>query len=409
MDYLREYERIPQSDKEILRDLGRQIYEIATSPVNEEYMELQRNINDLKMVKPVIYIYEIPWHEMNVHGELNLRTKHPLCRRYEERLRRIIYKWNHKLGVPIEDPRFNYPGLEPVIVQPLQDYVHDTGFGLETQEDIIKTDESNPVVSHRYHIQIKSDEDIEKIKMPRITFDYERAEKDYEILCDIFDGILPVEKRGVSSFWFAPWDTLVTWTGVKEIIIDMFRRPEYVHRLIDRMVDAWLYRLDQYEKLNLLRDNPMKLWGVGAAQVFAAISPAMHEEFALKHERRWYERWGLNYYGCCEPLHHKVDILRRNIPRLRKISMSPFIDFDKAVENVRNEFVFAWKPNPAVLAASKWDPETVRKDMREKLRKAREFNCILEIHMKDISTVKYQPQRLWEWAQIAFEETEKYI
>lgn len=406
---MKEYERIPQSDKEVLRGLGRQIYEIATSPVNEEYMELQRNINDLKVVKPVIYVYEIPWHEMNVYGELNLRSRHPLCRRYEERLRRIIYKWNHKLGVPIEDPRFDYPGLEPVIVQPLQDYVHDTGFGLEVREDIIKTDESNPVVSHRYHIQIKSDEDIEKIKTPRVTFDYERAEKDYGMLCDIFDGILPVEKRGVSSLWFAPWDTLVTWTGVKEIIIDMFRRPEYVHRLVDRMVDAWLHKLDQYEKLSLLRDNPMKLWGVGAAQVFAAISPAMHEEFALKHERRWYERWGLNYYGCCEPLHYKVDILRRNIPRLRKISMSPFIDFDKAVENVRDEFVFAWKPNPAVLAASNWDPEAVRKDIREKLRKAGEFNCILEIHMKDISTVKYQPQRLWEWAQIALEEAEKYV
>jgi hypothetical protein len=135
----------------------------------------------------------------------------------------------------------------------------------------------------------------------------------------------------------------------------------------------------------------------------------MHEEFALKHERRWYKRWGLNYYGCCEPLHHKVDILRRNIPRLRKISMSPFIDFNKAAENVRDEFVFAWKPNPAVLAASKWDPEDVRKDIREKLRRAREFNCILEIHMKDISTVKYRPQRLWEWAQIAFEEAEKYV
>ena len=277
------------------------------------------------------------------------------------------------------------------------------------QEDVVKRDESNPVVSHRYHIQIKSDGDVEKIKMPRVTFDYERAEKDYGMLCDVFDGVLPVEKRGVSSFWFAPWDTIVTWTGVKEIIVDMFRRPGYVHRLVDRMVDAWLHRLNQYEKLNLLRDNLMKLWGVGAAQVFAAMSPAMHEEFALKHERRWYNRWGLNYYGCCEPLHHKVDVLRRNIPRLRKISMSPFIDFDKAVENVRDEFVFAWKPNPAVLAASNWDPEAVRRDMREKLRKAREFNCILEIHMKDISTVKYQPQRLWEWAQIAFEEAEKYM
>ena len=44
----------------------------------------------------------------------------------------------------------------------------------------------------------------------------------------------------------------------------------------------------------------------------------------------------------------------------------------------------------------------------EKLKIAREFNCIIEIHMKDISTVKYQPQRLWKWAQIAFEIAEKY-
>jgi len=51
----------------------------------------------------------------------------------------------------------------------------------------------------------------------------------------------------------------------------------------------------------------------------------------------------------------------------------------------------------------------VRKDMEKKLKKAREFNCIVEIHMKDISTVKYQPQRLWEWAQIASEVTEKYL
>jgi hypothetical protein len=182
-----------------------------------------------------------------------------------------------------------------------------------------------------------------------------------------------------------------------------------VHRLVEKMVDAWLQRLDKYEKLGLLRDSPMRLWGVGAAQVFAAVSPAMHEEFALKHEKRWYERWGFNYYGCCEPLHHKVEVLRRNIPRLRRISMSPFIDFDKAVENVGDEFIFAWKPNPAVLAESSWNPEAVRRDIEEKLRKARRFNCVMEIHMKDISTVRYQPQRLWEWARIAASAAEKYV
>jgi len=47
--------------------------------------------------------------------------------------------------------------------------------------------------------------------------------------------------------------------------------------------------------------------------------------------------------------------------------------------------------------------------MEEKLEKARRFGCVLEIHMKDISTVKYQPQRLWEWARIAAEVVEKYV
>ena len=51
--------------------------------------------------------------------------------------------------------------------------------------------------------------------------------------------------------------------------------------------------------------------------------------------------------------------------------------------------MFAWKPSPAVLAAPIWDPEGIQRDMEEKMEKAR--NCIVEIHMKDISTVRYQP------------------
>jgi len=404
------YSGIPSGDKEVLRDLGRQIAEIAASPVNEKHAELQREVNNLEMVRPPVYIYEIPWHEMNVGDELTLRTRHPLCQKYEERLRRLIYKWRHGLGVLVDDPRFSSClSLEPIVEQPLQDYVADTGFGISIKEDIVRVDERNPVVSHRYHVQIKCEEDIEKILMPEVFFDDESAEEDFEMLCEVFDGVLPVEKRGVSTFWFAPWDLIVMLTGVKEVLIDMFRRPSYVHRLIEKMVDVWFYRLGQYEKLGLLRDTPMRLWGVGAAQAFAAVSPDMHEEFALKYEKRWYEKWGFNYYGCCEPLHHKVEVLRRNIPRLRRISMSPFIDFDKAVENVRDEFIFAWKPNPSVLAESNWDPEVVRRDMEGKLEKARRFKCVMEIHMKDISTVRYQPQRLWEWARIATEVAEKYV
>ena len=47
-----------------------------------------------------------------------------------------------------------------------------------------------------------------------------------------------------------------------------------------------------------------------------------------------------------------------------------------------------------------------RKTLRETLEKIQ--GCDVEIIMKDISTVRYEPQRLWEWAQIAAEEAEKY-
>jgi hypothetical protein len=392
-----------EKDREILRELGRQIARIGSMSINEQRKELYRKIDNLEKTKPIVHIYEVPWHEMDVNDELNLRTKDPFCQGIEVDLRRTLYQWRHMQGDMV---------VESMIEQPL--CVHDTGFGITEEVDIARTDVKSDIVSRNFHVQIKDEGDIEKIKMPEVTFDKERTEKEYQMRCEIFEGILPVEKRGLPidkrgserCFWFAPWDDIVRWTGIKEILIDMYRRPEYVHKIVERMVDAWLYRLDQYEHLGLLQASPMKLWGVGAAQIFVAASPAMHEEFALKHETRWYERFGNNFYGCCEPLHNKIDIIKRNIPRLRKISISPFADFDKAVENVRDEIVFAWKPSPAIFAASIWDPKEVRKDMKEKLKKAK--NCVIEIHMKDISTVKYQPQRLWEWAQIAAEVTNNY-
>jgi len=372
-------------------------------PINEHRRELYRKTNNLEKAKPTVHIYEIPWHEMNVDNELTLRTKDPFCQGIEMDLRRILYSWRHMQGDMV---------VEPAIEQP--PCINDTGFGITEEADIVRPDVNSDVISRRFHVQIKDEGDIEKVKMPVVTFDVERTEQEYQMRCEIFDRILPVQKRGmpfhnragIRCFWFAPWDDIVRFTGVKEVLIDMFRRPDYVHRIIDRMVSAWLHRLDQYERLGLLQAPPIELWGVGAAQIFAAVSPALHEEFALRHEARWYERFGHNFYGCCEPLHDRVDIIKRNIPRLRKISMSPWVDFDRAVETVRDEVVFAWKPNPAVLAAPVWDPEVVRKDMEKKLKKAE--NCVMEIHMKDISTVRYQPQRLWEWAKIASEVTDKY-
>jgi len=47
----------------------------------------------------------------------------------------------------------------------------------------------------------------------------------------------------------------------------------------------------------------------------------------------------------------------KKVPNLRKISMSPWVNFEEAVENVGNRYVFSFKPNPAFLAEDTWNPE----------------------------------------------------
>jgi hypothetical protein len=136
------------------------------------------------------------------------------------------------------------------------------------------------------------------------------------------------------------------------------------------------------------------------AQIFSEVSPTMHQEFELDYAARWYSRFGLVYYGCCDPLHRKIDLLR-NIPNLRKISMSPWVDVEQGAEQIGGDFVFSRKPNPAVFVTDSWDAEIIEDDIRETVEQCGRYECPVEIIMKDISTVQYKPQRLWEWADIA--------
>ena len=412
---------IPERDLEIIRGLGERIAEIAALPVQKERAEMWARLNSLKRVKPMIFINEICWHEMDVNDELKVQTTDPFCRGIEGGLRRTIYLWEHMPGDMV---------VENVIYSDLA--VRDSGVGIGEDVDIVRTDPRSGVVSRTFHSQIDSEKDIEKIKMPVVTHDKEASECNYQRMVDIFDGIIPVEKRGIPGSWFAPWDELIRWWDVQKAMMDLVLRPELVHMAMDRLVSAYVHRLDQWEELNLLalnnsnvrigsggygycdelpqddydanRVRPVDMWGSGTAQIFSEISPEMHEEFALNYERRWMDRFGLTYYGCCEPLDIKMDILRK-VPNLRKISMSHWVDVDRAAEAVGTDYVVSFKPTPEIFGRNQWHPDVAREYLRDKLERLQ--GCVVEIILKDLSTVRYEPQRLWEWASIAAEEAER--
>jgi len=103
--------RLSDRDKSILRGLGEALAEAAADPVHGEKAELWRRLNDLDSVRPMVWINEIPWHEMDVDGELALRCEHAWARDQERELRRLLYQWRH-MPFDMKYTRYETSGLE---------------------------------------------------------------------------------------------------------------------------------------------------------------------------------------------------------------------------------------------------------------------------------------------------------
>lgn len=414
---------LSDADRDRLVSLAGQVAEIATLPVHKQKAELWRRCNDLDSVRPMVWINEICWQQMNVDDELTPRCEHPWARNVEGQFLRELYQWRHLPADMI---------LSDALPSPLA--VRRGSLGLTQKGEYLPSDpDRGGVVSQHFDPQITGPEDVNLIQDPVVTHDEQASEAEFQARSELFGHLMPVRREGIKHLWFAPWDELIRVWGVEQAMMDLVLRPEMVHAIVGRYVEASLKMLDQLEALNLLSINSDNtrigsggyaytselpgpgcdsshprtgdLWGCAAAQIFSEVSPEMHWEFALKHEIRWLERWGLTYYGCCEPMDNKLEFLRR-VPNLRKISMSPWVKPARAAELVGQDYVYSLKPNPAILAEDTWRPGQARKELIEALEPARD--CHVEIILKDISTVRDQPQRLWEWAEMAMEVAEDF-
>ena len=407
---------VPRTDRDTLRRLAGEVAEVAALPGHDEKRDLWRRLNRLEPTRPLVWINEVCWDEMG--PEVRPTVADGFLRRIETRLRRVLHAWRHFPADMIVDDWIGCPIA-----------VSDTGYGLEGQ--VVRADGDLVKSAVDYLPIIRSEADVAKIRFPEVTVDAAETERRLALLADVLGDILTVRRVGVSGTWFAPWDRLIQWYGIEELYVDMVDRPGLVHAAIRRMVDAMLHKYEQYEALGVLELNngnnrvgsgglgitdelpqadfdpahvrTIDMWGNSAPQIFSEVSPEMHWEFALKHELRILERFGLNCYGCCEPYHKKIGLVRR-IPRLRRISMSPFVDVREGAEAVAGDFIYSAKPNPAVLAANTWDPAPARADLREILDATR--GTPVEIILKDIHTVRGEPHRLREWARMAMEMVE---
>ena len=118
------------------------------------------------------------------------------------------------------------------------------------------------------------------------------------------------------------------------------------------------------------------VWGRGLAQIFSTVSPNMHDEFDITYMKEAMAPFGAVYYGCCEPLDKKIDILRQ-IPNLRKISISPWADINIAAEAIQKDYVASVKPNPANVACDSLDEQIIRKELEKILHACEKMGALL--------------------------------
>ena len=404
-----------QEDLAIIRELAARLAEVARLPIQEEKRSLWCKLNARKPARPMVMIDQVCWNEMNFNGELTLLCNDAECRKYEEQLRRILFQWKHFPGDMVVEPFIHVPKA-----------VSGTAFDLLSQEQIIATDPTNDVTSHRYQNLFQDEEDLEKIRIPQVSHDSSETERRLDVAHELFDGLLEVRPWGVDPY-LSLWDPITTWMGVENALFAMMDRPDFIHRLLERMTNSYLSMLDQLEEQGLLCGpqslihctgayadelpapgfNPEKprtrdIWMFGLAQMLSTVSPKMFREFEVAYASLICERFRLVYYGCCDPLDGKMAEVRM-IPNVRKVSMSPWADQERGAARIGSDFVFSRKPNPALLATAHFNPDQVREDLSATRRICEDHGCPLELIQKDISTVRFEPERLFKWAQIAMQ------
>ena len=406
---------ITAKDRETLRTLASRYMAYALSDQNNEKRELWRALNNMHMQKPMITIDQMPWHELNVDGVLNCTVENPYFRGIEWQLRSEIYKWEHLPADMVLNPYIS-----------LSRAISNTGFGMSTRR--LDHDSTGNIQSHLFEDQLAEMEDVEKIKTPILSVNREAEAEILAAAEDIFGGIAPLKFRGI-MLHSGIWDSITFWKGVESCYIDLLDKPELIHAIMNRFTDAFIAQIEQINELGLYDitsnschcshtfddrlppescdpDHPTTYdgWTYSMAQLFTSVSPAINEEFEVPYMTKIFSYFGSVYYGCCERLDDRLDIIDR-MPNIRKISCSPWSDREHFAACLPKKYIMSSKPNPSYLAETAFDEEVVRKDLRRTIAAAKANGLGLELLLKDISTVKNDPRRLWRWSEIALEET----
>jgi len=429
--------KVSNKEKNVLRRLAVEYAEICANKNNEDKRELWRKHHQLEKTRiPIL----CSWHAISLITPFadSCICKQSMLRFIENTLRNRIYHATINDDFVFE-PWITIPAIfkeHPVEINPLQyrDWFREGG--LWGDKSCLKKNEPDTFTgSFKIEPIVKDVDDINQLSWVHHQVDYKKTAEIREIVQEAVGDTIGInmDTRPLYNFAWSGSDistALAMFLGMNNLMLYVYEKPELVHALAKFMQEAILTTFDEAEKAgdwypsedtvtNVgmpyckgMPDPTMKkgfkmkdLWYFTHAQEFTLMSPAMHEEFVLQYQIPIIEKFGLSSYGCCEDLSRKIDMLRQ-IKNLRKISVTPSADVAKCAEQIGTDYVLSWKPNPTYIC-NDFDEDKTRKYIRKGLKEAE--GCIVDIMLKDVSTLQGDMSRLKKWTDIVREESEAFL
>ncbi len=398
-------------ERQVLRDLAERWQEIAARPVMAERKRLWTALKDLRPERP-LFLFETGLLEDYVApGELTCAS--PDLREVEGRMRLVI-RHAEEVG-------------DDLVVEPRMTLfwdVEQSDYGVPV-DCTRAVDSQGGSQGYHYNHPVRRPEDAAKLQPRTRRVLREKTFERRRLLEDQFGDILPVEIRGIGAPLPAITADLFRLIGNENLLTWPFDAPEVLRGIVSYLRDDRLAHYRWLESEGLIASNsdsqlvgsgspgfttslpsadasaPARLrdiWAWVESQETTMMSPAMFADFFLPAMAEVAALFGLIYYGCCEPVHDRFELVAAAMPHIRAVSVSPWCDQERVAAMLGRARVFSRKPRPWLLSGAHADWRGVEEDLDATLRAARD--CCLEIICRDVYRIDGDRPRLRRWADL---------
>ena len=403
-------------DKHVLRELAKEVGEMANWKSMEDKKSLWIKHNKLEKTRPLIFCDpEHGWNEIITDEQV--KCQNSIARHWEVYLRKKIFWGKNMKDDLVVEPYFN-----------LSHVYQEKQWSMVGKEDPRKFREDGGA----FHIDtiLEDYSKMNEITKSKINIDYAITENLLQLAREVFDGLLEVRLNTVWFWSVGLTDEFAFLRGMEKMMFDFYDYPDEVHRVMNILFEGTMEKLNFLENNNLLslnndgtyvgsggigfsdelpgkgfegHVNTKNMWGLIESQITVGVSPDMFKEFVFPYHRKLAERFGLICYACCEPMDQRLDIVKA-MPNLRRVSVSPWANKEIMSDKLADNYIYSLKPSPSHLALPHMNEDVVRNEIKDFLRITK--NNIVELVMKDNHTLGNNPRNLTRWVEIVKEEIE---